>query len=124
PITLPSIQKQHLIARSQLLHSHQPLAVRAESKPSRITGQIVALAGFEKKRMPMIGVEGPELIKETAVSPAFGILLDPHLPIGGCGHGVVCVQFETCPGTISISRCYRGDAKQQQPCSLYSGVKH
>jgi hypothetical protein len=49
------------------LHSHQPLAVRAKSKSGRVPREIVVLAGIEKERMPMIGVEGPELVKPTAV---------------------------------------------------------
>jgi hypothetical protein len=34
--------------------------------------------------MPMIGVEGPELVEPTAVFAVFGVLLDPHPLVGGC----------------------------------------
>src|SRR5260221_13785765 len=106
------MQKQRLRAGAQLPHSHQPLAVRAKPKSSPIARQIVALTGIKKKTMPMIGVEGPELEKQTPfIFPLFVILIYPHLLIGGYEDGGLLVQFETGPGAISVGRCHGGECK-------------
>src|SRR5258708_22773384 len=107
---VPAIQNKCLIAGSQFLHAHQPLAVRAKSKSGRITRQTIVLTGIEKKSMPVIGVEGPELVQETAVFRALGILLDPHLLVGGC-LSVFCVQLETGAGAFSTGRRHGGESK-------------
>jgi hypothetical protein len=81
-IPLLPIQKERPVTRSRLLHSNQPLAVRAKSKSSRIARQIVALAGIQKKPMPMTPVEGPELVKVTPILQIPGILFHPHRSSG------------------------------------------
>ena len=63
--------------------------------------------------MPMIGVEGPELEKQTPfIFPIFVILLYPHLLIGGYEDLGLLVQFETGPGAISAGRCHRRESQQ------------
>ena len=66
--------------------------------------------------MPVIPVEGPELVQQTLIFLRFGILLDPHCLVGGF-LSVFCLQLETGPGAFSTGRGRRGDGKpQQNPC--------
>src|SRR6266851_1839943 len=115
---VPPVQKQGLRARTELLHAHQPLAVRAKSKSGRITRRIVVLTGIEKKSVPMMGIEGPELVSPRAVFQRFGILLQPHLPIGGFENLSLPVQLETGSRTVGSAgrrQCCEGKPKQN-PC--------
>jgi hypothetical protein len=54
-----------------------------------------------------------ELVKETLILLDFGILLHPHLLIGG-SKSRIRVQFETSPGAISTGRRHRGDTKKSR----------
>src|SRR5260370_5798555 len=94
----------------KFLDGDEPRGVRAKSKSGRITRQTIVLTGIEKKSMPVIGVEGPELVQEIAVFRALGILLDPHLLVGGC-LSVFCVQLETGAGAFSTGRRHGGESK-------------
>jgi len=112
-IPVPAVQKEHLVTRARLLHPYQPLAVRAKSKSSLITRQIIAFAAIEQESMPMISVKGPEPDQVTPIFLLPGILLQPQLPIGGFEDGSVRNQFEATSGAGRAGGRHGGDAKQQ-----------
>jgi hypothetical protein len=86
------------------------LAVRTKSKSSRVARPIEALAGIQKKSMPMIPVEGPKLIKETLILQVFGILFHSQRPVGRY-KSVIHTEFEAGPGPVGTRRRHRGDVK-------------
>ena len=74
--------------------------------------------------MPMIPVEGPELVEETLVLQVLGILFHPQRAVGRY-EGAFGSELETGPGAVGAGRRRRGDANQQKnPYSGRSVVKH
>ncbi len=73
--------------------------------------------------MPLIPVEGPELVEDSLIFQLFRILLHPQAVVGG-RDGLLGVELETGFGAVSMSRCRRGNAKQQQNGSPEAMIKH
>ena len=74
--------------------------------------------------MPVIAVEGPELVKETLVFQVFGILFHPQHSVGRC-KSVFGAELETGPGAVGAAgaaMAMPSDSRIHIPGDLYSNI--